>query len=77
MNKTILALLLGNVFLLNLEAIEVLEIKMLDEYSITREFPGKLIPTEQSKLAFEIPGKINIINVDIGDEVVFGDSLQY
>ena len=75
MNKTILALLLGNVFLLNLEALEVLEIKMLDEYSITREFPGKLIPTEQSKLAFEIPGKINIINVDIGDEVVFGDEL--
>ena len=60
---------------INLEALEVLEIKMLDEYSVTREFPGKLIPTEQSKLAFEIPGKINTINVDIGDEVLFGNEL--
>ena len=74
-NKTIIALLLCNIFLINLEALEVLEIKILDEYSVTREFPGKLIPTEQSKLAFEIPGKINTINVDIGDEVVFGNEL--
>ena len=48
---------------------------MLDEYVITREFPGKLIPAEQSKLAFEIPGKINSINVDIGDEVILGEEL--
>ena len=74
-NKTRIAFLLCNIFLINLEALEVLEIKILDEYSVTREFPGKLIPTEQSKLAFEIPGKINIINVDIGDEVVLGNEL--
>jgi len=48
---------------------------MLDEYAITREFPGKLIPSDQSRLAFEIPGKINSINVDIGDEVILGDEL--
>ena len=74
-NNTVIAFLLSNTFLSNLEAIEVLEIKMLDEYAITREFPGKLIPSDQSRLAFEIPGKINSINVDIGDEVILGDEL--
>ena len=74
-NNTIIALLLGNAFLSNLEALEVLEVKMLDEYAVTREFPGKLIPSDQSRLAFEIPGKINSINVDIGDEVILGDEL--
>lgn len=74
-NNTVIAFLLSNTFLSNIEAIEVLEIKMLDEYAITREFPGKLIPSDQSRLAFEIPGKINSINVDIGDEVILGDEL--
>ena len=73
--KLITALLSSNFFILNIGALEVLEIKMLDEYVITREFPGKLIPAEQSKLAFEIPGKINSINVDIGDEVILGEEL--
>ena len=73
--KLITALLLSNFFILNIGALEVLEIKMLDEYVITREFPGKLIPAEQSKLAFEISGKINSINVDIGDEVILGEEL--
>ena len=66
---------MNNFFILNIGALEVLEIKMLDEYVITREFPGKLIPAEQSKLAFEISGKINSINVDIGDEVILGEEL--
>ena len=73
--KLITALLSSNFFILNIGALEVLEIKMLDEYVITREFPGKLIPAEQSKLAFEISGKINSINVDIGDEVILGEEL--
>jgi len=73
--KLITALLSCNFFISNIGALEVLEIKMLDEYVITREFPGKLIPAEQSKLAFEIPGKINSINVDIGDEVIIGEEL--
>ena len=73
--KLITALLSCNFFILNIGALEVLEIKMLGEYVITREFPGKLIPAEQSKLAFEIPGKINSINVDIGDEVILGEEL--
>ena len=43
--------------------------KILNSYSLSKQFPGKLLPIEQSKLAFEIPGKIKIINVDIGDEM--------
>ena len=74
-SKLITALLSSNFFILNIGALEVLEIKMLDEYVITREFPGKLMPAEQSKLAFEIPGKIKSINVDIGDEVILGEEL--
>ncbi len=63
------------IFNISATALEILEIKMLDSYRITRNFPGKLLPSEQSKLAFEIPGKINIINVDIGDEVKKGQIL--
>ena len=60
---------------LNLGAIEVLEVKILNSYSLSQQFPGKLLPIEQSKLAFEIPGKIKIINVDVGDEVQEGQIL--
>ena len=56
-------------------SLEILEVKMLDSYKITREFPGKLLPAQQSNLAFEIPGKINVINVDIGDAVKKGQIL--
>ena len=63
------------IFNINTTALEILEVKMLDSYRITRDFPGKLLPSEQSKLAFEIPGKINIINVDIGDAVKKGQIL--
>ena len=56
-------------------SIEVLEVKILNSYSITKQFPGKLLPIEQSKLAFEIPGKIKHIYVDVGDYVKKGDIL--
>ena len=63
------------VFSSELLSLEILEVKMMDSYKITREFPGKLLPAQQSNLAFEIPGKINIINVDIGDTVKKGQIL--
>mgnify|MGYP001260554526 FL=1 len=65
------------IFLLsfNVLSLEVLEVKILDSYLITKEFPGKLVPLEQSKLAFQVTGKIQKINVDIGDEVAKGDVL--
>jgi RND family efflux transporter MFP subunit len=63
------------VFSSELLSLEILEVKMMDSYKITREFPGKLLPAQQSNLAFEIPGKINVINVDIGDVVKKGQIL--
>ena len=67
--------LISIIFSSELFSLEILEVKMLDSYKITREFPGKLLPAQQSNLAFEIPGKINIINVDIGDAVKKGQIL--
>jgi len=60
---------------LDVASLEILEVKLMDSYKITREFPGKLLPAQQSNLAFEIPGKINVINVDIGDAVRKGQIL--
>ena len=68
-------LLIGLIFPSKVFSIEVLEVKILNSYSITKEFPGKLLPIEQSKLAFEIPGKIKKINVDVGDSVIEGEIL--
>ena len=56
----------------NLVSLEILEVQLMDSYKITRELPGKLLPAQQSNLAFEIPGKLNVINVDIGDAVIKG-----
>ena len=60
---------------LNIYSIEVLEVEILDSYQLKKEFPGKLLPVEQSKLAFEIPGKIKYIYVDVGDKVEKGQIL--
>ena len=60
---------------LNIYSIEVLEVEILDSYQLKKEFPGKLLPVEQSKLAFEIPGKIKFIYVDVGDKVEKGQIL--
>ena len=67
--------LISIVFSLELLSLEILEVKMMDSYKITREFPGKLLPAQQSNLAFEIPGKINVVSVDIGDAVKKGQIL--
>ena len=67
--------LISIIFSSELLSLEILEVKMMDSYKISREFPGKLLPAQQSNLAFEIPGKINVINVDIGDAVIKGQIL--
>jgi len=67
--------LISIIFSSELFSLEILEVKLMDSYKITREFPGKLLPAQQSSLAFEIPGKINVINVDIGDPVKKGQIL--
>ena len=60
---------------ISIKGLEVLEVKMLDSYYLTKQFPGKLLPVEQSKLSFEIPGKIKNIYVDVGDDVKEGQVL--
>tara|TARA_B100000965_G_scaffold312192_3_gene271923 strand:- start:762 stop:1730 length:969 start_codon:yes stop_codon:yes gene_type:complete len=75
MKKISSILFLIAVFSLDVFSIEVLEIKILNTFSIKKEFPGKLLPIEQSKVAFEIPGKINEIYVDVGDYVIEGQVL--
>ena len=62
-------------FSISIAGLEVLEVKMLNSYSLTKQFPGKLLPVEQSKLSFEIPGKIKNIYVDVGDNVKEGQVL--
>lgn len=75
MQQIIKILLITIIFSGELLAMEVLEVKILNAYSMKKEFPGKLLPIEQSKLAFEIPGKINKIYVDVGDSVSEGEIL--
>ena len=68
-------ILIPLIFCSELIALEILEVKLMESYKITRELPGKLLPAQQSNLAFEIPGKINVVNVDIGDAVKKGQIL--
>ena len=75
LGKHIFYLLSLLMFIPSASSIEVIEIKILDQYLISKEFPGKLLPTQQSKLAFEVPGKIQEIYVDVGDNVNKGDLL--
>ena len=75
MKKINSLLFLISVFSVDIFSIEVLEVKILNTFSIKKEFPGKLLPIEQSKIAFEIPGKIKDIYVDVGDSVLEGQAL--
>ena len=62
--------LISIVFSSDLLSLEILEVKMMDSYKITREFPGKLLPAQQSNLAFEIPkGKKELIKLNRGMKI--------
>lgn len=50
-------------------SLEITTIEIQDSYNITQRFPGKILPLNYSELAFEIPGKIFEVKVDIGDAV--------
>ena len=56
-------------------SLEILEISMFDSYKVTKQLPGKLYAVQQSKVAFQIGGKIQTISVDIGDKVEKGSVL--
>ena len=48
---------------------EITTIEIQDSYKITQRFPWKDTSIKLFKLAFEIPGKIFEVKVDIGDAV--------
>ena len=56
-------------------SLEILEVSMFDSYKVTKQLPGKLYAVQQSKVAFQIGGKIQTISVDIGDKVEKGSVL--
>lgn len=57
------------------QQLEVLEVKTSQSYEISKNLPGELLPFQQSKIAFEITGRISSISVDIGDRVKKDDVL--
>ena len=57
------------------QQLEVLEVKTSQSYEISKNLPGELLPFQQSKIAFEITGRISSIFVDIGDRVKKDDVL--
>ena len=67
--------LLQSAFVFASSNLEVLEIQKQSKYQINKEFPGILLPYEQSKLAFQIPGRLELVYVDIGDKVSKGQVL--
>ena len=56
-------------------SLEITTIEIQQSYNITQRFPGKILPLNYSKLAFEVPGKISEVKIDIGDAVKRNDIL--
>lgn len=80
MNKFLLTLGLFLITISSLSANGSLEITTLEiqkTYNISQRFPGKILPLNYSKLAFEVAGKIDEVKVDIGDAVQKGDILAF
>ena len=57
------------------QQLEVLEVKTSQSYEISKNLPGELLPFQQTKIGFEITGRISSIYVDIGDRVKKDDVL--
>ena len=76
MKKLFLFLILGaTTLLMGQDSLEVLEVEIQDSYKEIKLIPGKVLPTQISNLAFEIPGIVYKINADIGDRFAKGDVL--
>ena len=50
-------------------SLEITTIEIQNSYNTIQRFPGKILPLNYSKLAFEVPGKISEVKIDIGDAV--------
>ena len=55
--------------------VDLHQVTIVDAYGVDKMLPAKVVPKRQSTLGFEVPGKVKIINVDIGDRVTQGDLL--
>ena len=79
MNKFLnLSILLFAIFdLSSNSSLEITTIEIQESYNIIQNFPGKILPLNYSKLAFEVPGKIQQVKIDIGDAVKKGDILAF
>ena len=79
MNKFLnLSILLFAIFdLSSNSSLEITTIEIQESYNIIQNFPGKILPLNFSKLAFEVPGKIQQVKIDIGDAVKKGDILAF
>ena len=58
-------------------SLEITTLEIQKSFNIKQRFPGKILPLNYSKLAFEVAGKIDEVKVDIGDAVKFGDILAF
>ena len=56
-------------------SLEITTIEIQNSYNTIQRFPGKILPLNYSKLAFEVPGKISEVKIDIGDAVKRNDIL--
>ena len=79
MNKFLnFSILLFTIFdLSSNSSLEITTIEIQESYNIIQNFPGKILPLNYSKLAFEVPGKIQQVKIDIGDAVKKGDILAF
>ena len=50
-------------------SLEITTIEIQDSFNTIQRFPGKILPLNYSKLAFEVSGKIADVKIDIGDAV--------
>jgi RND family efflux transporter MFP subunit len=58
-------------------SLEITTLEIQKSFNIKQRFPGKILPLNYSKLAFEVAGKIDEVKVDIGDAVKVGDILAF
>ena len=75
MHKIIISLLFLTMPVLAEKYVDLHEVTIVDAYGVDKMLPAKVVPKRQSTLGFEVPGKVKIINVDIGDKVTQGDLL--
>ena len=76
MNKTLLIVFACLTLPVSAEKyVDLHRVNIVEEYTLQKMLPGKIVPKRQSTLGFEAAGKVKGIHVDIGDNVAKGDLL--